>query len=317
MRGDPPTIVTPEVARSLLRPLAPDAVVTDVVSCVGGRLGGGSNAVYEIRCAPPSKSVIIKAYAHEWRWKLAKEVFVYRLLASHGVGPVPTILHVGAQGAPGFDWAYSIMTLLDGTPLSLVSLTDPDARHVYQQLGGLLADMHRIGQPAYGYLTTRVLDPQPNNAAYMTREFGAKLRRFTELDGDRGLRKAARAFVARRIGLLTNSHAPTVCHFDFHEGNVLVAHNAGRWHVTGVLDVENAIAADPMLDLAKTDYFAVRDNLLKRHALLEGYGPLPIDWDDRLALYRLYHALDLWNWFAEIDEPRLESITDDVRRLID
>jgi aminoglycoside phosphotransferase (APT) family kinase protein len=57
-----------------------------------------------------------------------------------------------------------------------------------------------------------------------------------------------------------------------HEGNVLVAQSRG---VTGFIDVENMIAADPMLDLAKTLQYDRDRSPAKRAALLEGYGPLP------------------------------------------
>lgn len=84
--------------------------------------------------------------------------------------------------------------------------------------------------------------------------------------------------------------------------------------LTGVLDVENAVAGDPLLDLAKTDYYA-REEPLRRSALLDGYGPLPDDGEIRLDLYRLYHALELWTWFARIGRTgSLDSILADVAR---
>jgi hygromycin-B 7''-O-kinase len=61
------------------------AAVTDVIVRTGGQL----STVYEVRCAEPVGSVIVKVYAEQWRWKLAKEVHVYRLLAEAGVGPIP------------------------------------------------------------------------------------------------------------------------------------------------------------------------------------------------------------------------------------
>lgn len=50
---------------------------------------------------------------------------------------------------------------------------------------------------------------------------------------------------------------------------------------------------------------------------MDGYGPLPDDWTSRLALYRLYHALELWDWFAAIGNTApLDSIAGDMRALI-
>jgi hypothetical protein len=82
------------------------------------------------------------------------------------------------------------------------------------------------------------------------------------------------------------------------------------------LDVENAIAADPLIDLAMTIRYDLDKSPHKRAGLLDGYGPLPTDEAARLDLYRLYHALELWDWFASIGETRhLPAIADDIRSL--
>lgn len=77
------------------------------------------------------------------------------------------------------------------------------------------------------------------------------------------------------------------------------------WQVTGFIDVENAIAADPLIDLAKTDCYSIRGHRAKLDGLLDGYGPpRGRDWAARLAIYRLYHALELWGWFASVGQTR-------------
>ncbi|WP_378733376.1 phosphotransferase family protein [Nocardia brasiliensis] len=287
------------------------------MSDVRARVGGQLSSVYEIRCAVPAESVIVKVYDDQWRWKQAKEVFVYRLLSDHGVGPVPTILRV-EQDTGLLGCAYTVMTRLPGRPLSHLS-ADLDAAqvaHVYRQLGATLSAIHRIGQASYGYLTTRILDPEPDNTTYMKRQFAKKLAEFDQLGGDPELQAAVRTYVASRTGLLRNCAAPVLCHNDFHEGNILVDRAADGWTVTGFIDVENAIAADPLIDLAKTDYYSVQRNPVKRTALLAGYGPLPADWPERSALYRLYHAVELWDWFASIGETSpLPGIAADIRQL--
>lgn len=80
--------------------------------------------------------------------------------------------------------------------------------------------------------------------------------------------------------------------------------------------MENAVAADPLIDLAETDYYALGRGEPERVALLEGYGPVPDDAAERLDLYRLYHAVELWDWFRSIGttEP-LESVAGDIARL--
>jgi aminoglycoside phosphotransferase (APT) family kinase protein len=183
-------------------------------------------------------------------------------------------------------------------------------------MGATLAAIHRIGQEAFGYVTDRVLDPCPDNGSYMRRQFAKKLVEFTSLGGDGRLHDAVARRVRRDGALFDHRESAVLCHNDLHEGNVLVARSPGGWELTGVIDVENAIAADPLLDLAKTDYYALGRGDPERTALLAGYGPLPADAPERLNLYRLYHALELWDWFRSTGTSGpLPAIADDMARL--
>ncbi len=301
------------MAQELLRPILPTASVSETVPRAGGEL----STIFEIRFVGAAEPVVIKIYDDRWRWKQEKEIHVYHLLQQHRVGPVPAVMHHGdADNALGR--CYTVMTMLKGQPLSAVShaLDRASLRKIYRRLGGCMAAIHQIPQGAYGYLTTQVLDPEPTNTAYMTRQFRMKLREYADHGGDAALATAIEAKVARQTELLGACRHAVLCHNDFHEGNVLVAEDGGGWQVSGFIDVENAIAADPLMDVAKTDYYSVQDDQDKREALCDGYGTLPADWSERVALYRLYHALELWDWFASIDNTApLEGITEDIRRM--
>ncbi|HET6986484.1 MAG TPA: aminoglycoside phosphotransferase family protein, partial [Kribbella sp.] len=201
----------------------------------------------------------------------------------------------------------------DGVPLS--ETDPPDWRATYVKLGHLLARVHRIPQSAYGYLTDRILDPLPDNDQYMRRQFAKKLDEFEQLEGDPGLHKAIGGYVDAHNGLFAANQSPVLCHNDFHEGNVLV--DPVTWRVTGFIDVENAIAADPLVDLAKTASYSIRGNADKLAGLTEGYGALPDDWEDRTQLYRVYHSLELWDWFKSIGETtHLDSIAAELAELV-
>jgi aminoglycoside phosphotransferase (APT) family kinase protein len=297
----------------LLREVHPAAVVTELVTRTGGEL----STVYEVRCEDPSHTVILKVYAHEWAWKPEKEIHVYRLLAERSSLHVPDVLHYAANAAPD-GRSVTILRLLEGRPLSEAS-KDMDAALIpamYREMGAALAEIHRIGQEAYGYLTTEILEPSPDNGSYMRRQFAKKLKEFDDLGGERALSHAVARRIERDGGLFDNCKAPVLCHNDLHEGNVLVAESALNWEITGLIDVENAISADPLIDLAKTDYYSFNRGESERTALLEGYGALPGDGPERIDLYRLYHALELWDWFASIGTTEyLANIAEDVARL--
>jgi aminoglycoside phosphotransferase (APT) family kinase protein len=291
----------PETAQAIVAPVQPGYPVTEVVV----RTGGEVSTVYEIRGAGGARPLIVKIYAPRWRPKLVKEVYVYRLLARQGVRHIPRILHAAPFGIPAFPLAYTVMTRLGGRPLSEVR----DRRTVvYRQMGQILAAVHRITQGQWGYLTTRVVDVKPTNTAYMADQFARKLRVFHGLGGDPALARAIDRYVARHENLFAACSQPVLCHNDFHDGNVLVSGST----VTGFVDVEGAVAADPLLDIARTDYYSLRNEPASRDAFLSGYGPLPPDWADRVAIYQLHHALEWWNWAASTGKP-----TDESRALAD
>ena len=251
------------------------SVVTDVVPRTGGQL----SSVFEVRRAG-ADPLIVKCYAEKWRWKQAKEEWCYRLLARHGIGSVPRVVHVDHEHAA------TVLTLLPGRPLSGAALPEEAARTAYRSIGEFLRRIHGIAMPAYGYLTTEVLDPLPDNAAYMQRQFSRKLSEFAGLGGSDAVHGAVQERVTAQAPLLVDCRRPVLCHNDLHEGNVLVD-DCGT--VTGLVDVENMIAADPLIDLAKTLQYDLSASPAHRAGLLEGYGPLPDRGEDRLALYRLYH----------------------------
>jgi hygromycin-B 7''-O-kinase len=285
--------------------LVPDgSVVTEIVP----RAGGALSSVWEVRLADAAP-IVVKHYADRWRWKQAKEVHVYSLLA--GVPGLPSVVHVDSERA------VTVLTLVEGTPLSATPLSPAAQRDVFVQVGVLARAIHAIRMPAFGYVTSTVVDPEPDNAAYMTRQFDRKLAEFTALDGRADTARRIRAHLRGRTAAFARCDDARLCHNDLHAGNVLVLPDGDRWRVTGVVDVENATAADPLMDLAKTMQYenTRRDDVLE--GLLDGYGPLPDDAAERLQLYRLYHALELWDWFASIGNTGpLDSIEDDILRLV-
>ncbi|MFI5710509.1 phosphotransferase family protein [Kribbella sp. NPDC051620] len=288
---------------AMVEKACPGSSIEEVVERSGGQL----SKVFEVR-RTAAEPVIVKIYEPEWAWKQAKEVHVYGLLQEHLRESVPRVLHA-EPGEP----AFTVLTKLDGVPLS--EAEPPDWKSIYVQLGELLQRIHRIPQPAYGYLTDEVLEPVPDNDAYMRRQFTKKLKEFDELEGDKQLGGEIARYVEEHAHLFSANTAPTLCHNDFHEGNVLV--DPATWQVQGFIDVENAIAADPLMDLAKTECYSIWGNADKLAGLVEGYGDLPSDWRPRMTLYRLYHSLELWDWFKSIGtvDP-LDSIAGDMAKIV-
>lgn len=304
--------LTIAIAQALVRAHCPSWVVESLEP----RHGGDISTVYEVCCSAPEQRIVLKVYPDTFHWKMGKEVFVYSLLDRVERLPTPSILRADDSKAV-LPQPYVLMTKLEGAPLSHVvpALSLAQLRDVYDQMGALLARVHDITLDAFGYITTRVIDSHASNEAYMRFQFEKKCAEMDAHGGDASLRRSVEQYVSVHGDLLSLAQTPVLCHDDYHEGNVLVAEDGARWRVTGIIDVENAVAGDPLLDIAKTDYYAIKGDAAKREGFLAGYGPLPEKWADRLQIYKLYHALELWVWFASLGNTAVvRHITEDVRR---
>lgn len=55
----------------------------------------------------------------------------------------------------------------------------------------------------------------------------------------------------------------------------------------------------------------------KTRALLDGYGIPPATWPAAFPLYRLYHALELWDWYAQIgNDAPLGGLAADLAAIV-
>lgn len=261
------------------------------------------------------RQVVAKVYTAQWAWKQAKEVHVLTQMRSTMRDELPEVIWAGTASAR----AVTLLSRLPGVPLSsVVDDMDPAQRRaVYRQIGRFARRLHTVVQPAYGYVVTEVLDPLQTNQDHMMRQFAKKTGELERLDEGVALAAAITEVVSRHRDIFDASPGPVLCHNDLHEGNVLVSEHRRRWRVRGVVDVENAVAADPLLDLAKTDYYSVRGDSAKHRGLQDGYGRLGRSGPLRLDLYRLYHALDLYTWFAtQGDDHLLPPIRSDLQHSV-
>jgi len=301
-------------AAAILREAAPNAEVVGVQRMAGGAMTGA----YEVLCADPAQNVVVKIYPPNNGWTLSKEVSVYRLLRENGVTKIPKIL--GGAGCDGvLGSPYLVMSRLPGVPAEPLSssLSEADLRSLYRQMGELIAQFHAIEQEAYGFRDTGILDPRPTNEAQTKATLARVSQYYLDETGDRDLYEAAHKYVAARTDLFALCRAPVLIHNDFHEGNVIVEQTPGGPVVSGVIDVENAMAGDPMVDLSKTHSYSIGENSVKLEALFEGYGEVPVEWEARFPLFQLVHSFELWCHFHDIGRRKwADTLVEDMRRII-
>lgn len=273
-------------------------------------LAGGENSTTFELLVDDGSSLVLKLYSELLASELAKEAYIYQLLAGCRL-PTATLVH-SDDSRTILPLGYSVTTKLEGDLLMKVQphLGDEKLFAIYSRIGALLARLHEVRLHAFGYLgADGIVDPKPTNLVYMQTQFEARLREFGELGGGERLRRRIADHVAEREDLFAGCEHACLCHDDCHEENLLIG---GDGRITGVVDFGNATAADPLLDLAKTSLYSRWHSDARVDALAAGHDDLRDDWRDAFALYELYHRLELWWWFASTRQhldalPRLEA----------
>ncbi|WP_340646087.1 aminoglycoside phosphotransferase family protein [Phenylobacterium sp.] len=268
------------------------------------RLAGGSKDVFEIDV--PGQTLVLKPYPPASAWASRKEAYVGGLIGRVLDAPVPLWLAVDESLAV-LPHVYALITRLPGRTL-LSRNGKPEAEGLYRQMGALLRTIHTIPMSRFGYIldAETVVHAQLTNRDYLTKGFQAKFRDFRAHGGDAALAARMERLVGESGDLMDACHAPVLCHYDYHPGNLLADQSPdGEWRVSGLLDFENAMAGDPLYDLAKALDFSAHDDPASRAPLLEGYGAIERPHlAETLVIYRLYHKLEMWNFFQALGKAR-------------
>ena len=309
----PDLAISDAQAQAIVARVAPRRRLAGLAAFATGEIG----AVFEMALDDGS-ALVLKVYPEALHWKMQKEVLVTRLLDGKLGVSTPRIL-LADDSKRLLALNFVVMRRLAGdSVISLEpSLDRADTKAIYRQMGRALREMHAIALEAFGYIgTDGVVTPFATNRAYMLSQFERKLGAFDQLGGRPDLARQLRAYLERSAPLLDGCAAPAFCHYDFHTGNLLARRIDGALRLTGIVDLENAIAGDPLMDLAKTIAYSVRGDETKRAGLLEGYGAIDRPaWHETLRLYQFYGAIELWAWWTEIgDRPRADHIVGELER---
>ncbi len=249
-----------------------DCRVQEITECRGGMF----SAIYRMRRLPEGDEIVLKVgvapgaplLTYE-RDVMPTEVTCLRMIGEQTAVPVPRVLahDFTKRRIPS---NYFFMTALEGVPLSGVSKQMPpeELRRVKADLGGYLAEIHRIKGPYYGYFTD---DPAGQYHSWKT----AFTHMFAQLLDDGRARRIRLPYarieraVERNADLLKGLTAPALVNYDCHEGNVLVRQAGGHWQITGILDLERAFWGDPIADFPAA--FIFTEDIRQEPDFLNGY----------------------------------------------
>ena len=294
-----PELVPDDVVDALRRVLAPLGVPERVEPLTGGMfattyrvtLADGTRVV--VKTAPTDTSRLL-TYERDL---IRSEALVYRLAEVHPGLLMPRVLLtdfsrevlagdvVVASHLPGTPWLEAGF----GPPDD-----DPRAARTQRELGALMARLHRVTGPTFGY----VLPGSALRASTWPAAFTLMVEALLDDAARWGTPVPAdevRAALRRHAAALALVHTPALVHADLWPGNVFVEAATGA--VLGVIDPERAFWGDPLFEVVGNDQLGLGP---VPAALLAGYreagghlDPAAPDEAARLALYRLYMSLVL------------------------
>ncbi len=295
---------TKDMAQQVLAEKYNSIKVLSVLKCYGGEI----SKVFEIRTDTPVFSFIIKIYPEKFHWKLEKEVYLYNLINKKIKIPIPKVIFFNDK-KDILNKNYILFNKLEGKILNdkTFNLSDKEIYSIYSQMGKILRKIHSIKFDKYGYIGTKIIYPFQTNYQYMTSQFTKKLKEF------KGEKKFINDYLEKNSYLFNNSKSPVLCHNDYHEGNIMINKINNLWKITGIFDVENMLSGDALLDISKTFYYSIKKDNNKKKGFMNGYGSVPNDFEKRLKLYRLYHALEIWCWYNSLNQKdKLKNIEKDI-----
>lgn len=273
-------------------------------------LAGGRILVLKVS---PSSGMPCLTYEHDI---MATEAMFYQAALTSGV-PVPRVVHTDfthrmvdsdvllMSHVPGRSW-YSQRDSIGPT----------DRARLRGDLGGMVAALHGIAGPGFGYPAQSVAPLSRSWREAFTAMVDAVLAdaRTFAVTLPRPAGEIADV-IAAHAQVLDEVTTPALVHFDLWDGNILVDMTAPTPTIGGLIDGERAMWADPLADFVSLALFR---EIEQDSAFLNGYqaagGQVTLDprARQRLSMYRSYLYLIM---LAETG-PRGTPADDDTVKLV-
>jgi aminoglycoside phosphotransferase (APT) family kinase protein len=255
---------------------------------------------------------------------LRGEALFYDCAAAAGV-PAPQV--VRAEPDERAEQPYLLMTHCSGVTWYGVceGMADPERDRLRTELGALVARLHAVRGPGYGYPAQTLAPLADRWAPAFTAMAGAVLDDAETYGPWLPLPvPEIRAVFAAAGPVLDEVTVPALVHFDLWPGNVLLDGPAGDRTISGLIDGERMFWGDPLADFASLSL--IYGNPEGDPAFLAGYvagggsGHFDAAAVRRIALYRAYLYLIMLvevvprrdtgehlTWVREFTGPRLAA----------
>ena len=283
-----------------------ERVLSDKVSRMERKDLGEVNAVYFATLGSGTEAVVrVSPKEKEWD-EFPQEAWAFKKCREVGV-PTPEVLAQDSK-LTDFPEPYMITKRIPGVSGESAGLTEEQKLEVLNQLGNYLRLIHTIKVPGFGWLEND--GPEYHGRfdslwEFILFFFGPKYSS-TQLPKGK-LEEIRRRFEDNKD--LFNLKEASLTHGDASLKNVIVEGTK----ITGIVDMENVKALDPIYDFAWLDFW-VNGEGPYLEALKKGYGDGDIfsgKFEKRMLLYELTVAISILSY----NEKR--GFNDRIRRLFE
>ncbi len=254
---------------------------------------GNINTVYSVRLAS-DKEIILRVYNEAWKAK--KEAFIYRMVRQKLEIPVPEVLY-SDDSKEEFPFAYSIMGKLPGKQIDRIY----GRKNIFEKAGECLGKLHTIHFGKFGWIVGNDVQPAFRKwKDFFWHDINRKIERIRE--GIPQELPKIRRYFEENSGLLEISSKPCLLHKDYHPSHIL----AGKGKITGILDMEWAIAGHNENDFMKMEAWAFPKHPRMRKPFFRGYSrysSISSEYEERKKFYGLWHRINMVSISAEIKNP--------------
>ncbi|GAB3153181.1 hypothetical protein GCM10027058_21320 [Microbacterium neimengense] len=222
----------------------------------------------------------------------ASEALVYGMLA--GRAPVPEVLLTDFTRSV-VDADIVVTRHLRGRVWNDLELDASQTARVRRGLGALMAELHRVPAPVFGYPAAEAGMRRDDWRSALTAMFDGILRDAVE-SGTTLPEARVRAVLSRHGHVLDAVTSPVVVHNDLWPANIFLDDDL---QIVGLIDTERTVWGDPLFDLVGANQLAEEG---AEEPIIEGNtdagGVLAAELASpngsiRLALYQLYYRLIL------------------------
>lgn len=288
--------VTRSTVEKILRKFLTDSNIASIKSYSQGHI----NTMYEVKLKESNKSLMLRLFNEPWKAK--KESFVYKCIRSQLNIPVPEVYAID-DSMTILPNAYALMSKLEGVAIDK-NYKKYGNKKLFEKAGEVLAKLHSIKFRKYGWIIDNGIKPSFSKwSDFFKYDLKVKFTKACNVKAVHKLSPGIMEFIDDNIHLLNVRNKPCLLHKDYHCSHILT----DKENITGIIDVEWALAGHNENDFMKLELWAFKKMKAAKNSFFKGYikyGNISKDYSERMNLYELWHLINMVSISYEIKDRR-------------